>query len=140
MSFAVTHEITAECIGWAVRSESGTLVASMKTRAEAEAKADELNARAPRAIARRKATELVARKHPVSGYGKCKPGDFDIALGDNIRAERKAAGLTQNQLIDRIGIARSSFLKIESGKSCTTVKTLARIARALGVTASALIP
>lgn len=56
-----------------------------------------------------------------------------------IRSQREAAGLTQAELAARCRIAQANLSHIERGSRDLTVSTLARIAAALGTTASALV-
>jgi ribosome-binding protein aMBF1 (putative translation factor) len=66
----------------------------------------------------------------------------DLALGlaaDRISRARKAAGLTQKQLADKLGIPQSQISRIERNPDRTTVRTLKRIAQALRVDVSKLV-
>lgn len=55
-------------------------------------------------------------------------------------AARKAAGLTQAQLADKIGVSRSVYNRLEHGTRGTIVRYLPRIAAALGIDEAALMP
>ena len=57
------------------------------------------------------------------------------SIAREIIADRKAAGLTQQELADRAGIRQETLSRIESGKHTPTLKTLKKIDRALGKTA-----
>ena len=59
--------------------------------------------------------------------------------GERIAAARKAAGLTQKQLGAKLKLPQSQISRIERRPDHTTVRTLKRIAKALGVDVSALI-
>lgn len=59
--------------------------------------------------------------------------------GERIATARKAAGLTQKQLGSRLKVPQSQISRIERHPDHTTVRTLKRIAKALGVDVSALI-
>lgn len=50
-----------------------------------------------------------------------------------IREARKAKGLTQKELGERLGIGEPTVSKYESGKQNPTIETLEEIANALGV-------
>ena len=66
--------------------------------------------------------------------------EFGLELaGRRVAQARKAAGLTQKQLGDRLKLPQSQISRIERNPDHTTVRTLKRIARALGVDVSALI-
>lgn len=56
-----------------------------------------------------------------------------MSLGSQIRAARKAAGLTQEALAGQIGVKRSVVSKYETGAIEPSVSQLRRIAEALGV-------
>lgn len=59
--------------------------------------------------------------------------DFRIKLGERIRALRKSAGLTQEQLAEKVNVSVNFIGNAERGESAASVKTLRRIAKALGV-------
>lgn len=59
--------------------------------------------------------------------------------GVRVRDARKAAGMTQQQLADRIGIARSSVANLEAGRQDMTISRLAGIALILNLDLAALI-
>lgn len=59
--------------------------------------------------------------------------------GEKIAQARKAAGFTQKQLGAKLKIPQSQISRIERHPDHTTVKTLKRLARALGVDVRALI-
>jgi HTH-type transcriptional regulator / antitoxin HipB len=58
---------------------------------------------------------------------------------DRIINARKAAGLTQKQLGDKLGLPQSQISRIERSPDHTTVRTMKKIAKALGVDVSALV-
>jgi len=55
------------------------------------------------------------------------------SIAREIAADRKAAGLSQQQLAKRAGIRQETLSRIESGKHTPTMKTLKKIDRVLGV-------
>ncbi len=61
------------------------------------------------------------------------------AIGQNVRAARLKAGLTQEGLAERTGMARPNIARVESGRHATSTDTLRRIAKALGVAVAALL-
>jgi DNA-binding XRE family transcriptional regulator len=66
----------------------------------------------------------------------------DVALklaGNRIAKARKAAGMTQKALAEKVGITQSEVSRIENNPDATTVKTLRRVARALKVDVRSLI-
>lgn len=62
------------------------------------------------------------------------------AARTRIREARKRAGLTQEQLASRAGITQSHLSRLELGKYVPTLATLERLARALRIPLSALLP
>jgi DNA-binding XRE family transcriptional regulator len=54
------------------------------------------------------------------------------SIAREIVADRKSAGLTQQELAKRAGIRQETLSRIESGKHPPTMKTLKKIDRALG--------
>jgi len=68
-------------------------------------------------------------------------GDEDIAsaVGANLRRLRSKRGLSLERLARHSGVSRAMLSQIELGQSAPTITTLWKIARALGVTFSALI-
>lgn len=62
------------------------------------------------------------------------------AVGERIRDQRHAAGLSQVQLADRAGIDHKTVSRAENGVYAVSVDQLARLARALGTSPGALLP
>lgn len=60
-------------------------------------------------------------------------------LPSPIRAARIAAGMTQQQLADALGVAQQSVTRWETGEREPRVSTLKRIAAALGCDITALL-
>jgi transcriptional regulator with XRE-family HTH domain len=63
-------------------------------------------------------------------------------LGERLRALREASGLSQRELADKAGVAISIVCQIEQGRRRQDPRfsTVARIARALGVSLDAFLP
>lgn len=59
--------------------------------------------------------------------------------GSWLAEARKKAGLTQKQLADRVGVPQSQISRLEKSPERTTVRTMKRLAAALGVNISALM-
>ena len=57
----------------------------------------------------------------------------------NLRNYREAAGLTQMQVAERLGITKSTYCNYESGKREPDVAKIKKIAKALGISADALL-
>lgn len=66
----------------------------------------------------------------------------DLALefaADSIAQARKRAGLSQKQLGEKLGIPQSQVSRIERNPDHTTVRTMRRVAKALGVDVAAFM-
>ena len=57
----------------------------------------------------------------------------------NLRNYREAAGLTQLQVAERLGITKSTYCNYESGKREPDVAKIKKIAKAIGISADALL-
>lgn len=61
-------------------------------------------------------------------------------IADNVRKTRKKAGLSQDKLARKAGVAYNTVVKIESGENKNpTIETLRSIANALDVSVDELI-
>lgn len=56
-----------------------------------------------------------------------------LSLGEEIRARRKAAGLTLTEAAELIGVSRRLLVELENGKRRVAVHTLFDILAALGL-------
>jgi transcriptional regulator with XRE-family HTH domain len=61
-------------------------------------------------------------------------------LGERVRDVRKAAGLTQKQVAEAVGVAPSYITMVETGAQNLTVWSLAKLAESLGVDMSRFFP
>jgi transcriptional regulator with XRE-family HTH domain len=59
-------------------------------------------------------------------------------IGLRILRRRQELGLTQKELADRLGIGPTNVARIEHGQQNLTVRTLIKVAEALGTTAAEL--
>lgn len=57
--------------------------------------------------------------------------DYQQRLGNNVKAARLAAGLSQKQLSERCGIPQPNISEIENGNVNLTLETLVRLAAGL---------
>lgn len=55
------------------------------------------------------------------------------ALGDLLRARRRALKLTQQELSDTVGASRQAIARLEHGEPAVHLDTALRVAQALGV-------
>src|SRR5271154_6868979 len=65
--------------------------------------------------------------------------EVSLSTGRAVKEQRSAAGLSLRMLAARSGISASMISDIERGTKSPTVITVVRLARALGVSAAALI-
>ena len=56
------------------------------------------------------------------------------AIGDKIKAARKSLKLKQSDLAKKLKMTSAQLCRIEGGKNTPSIKTLERIAKALGTT------
>ena len=62
-----------------------------------------------------------------------KPVDSWLrAVGENVRRERKAAGLTQEKLAEKADLAPRVLQRIEAGQITILISTLRRLRKAIG--------
>lgn len=64
----------------------------------------------------------------------------DARLGKKIRKYRKLAEMTQEQLAEKVHVSTTHIGLVETGKRRVSLKTLQKIASALGVKAKELLP
>lgn len=60
-------------------------------------------------------------------------------LGLNIKARRRALGLTQAQLAERLEVETETFSRFERGKHAPSLRTLVRLAATLQTTVAGLL-
>lgn len=68
------------------------------------------------------------------------PAALSREIGGRIAKRRKALGLTQANLAERIGVDPESVSRFERGKHLPSLPTLANIAAQLGTPVAALMP
>lgn len=61
------------------------------------------------------------------------------AIGEQIRAARKAAGLTQESVAIEAGLSLANYNRIEQGHSSPLLDTLIRVADAIGAPLAHLV-
>lgn len=62
------------------------------------------------------------------------------SVGDMIQVQRKKAGMTQEQLCEKIMLSRAQIANIEGGRSDISTKKLLLFAEALGCSPKDLLP
>ena len=60
-------------------------------------------------------------------------GDLQRRLGERLRAQRAARGLSQEALADALGVHRTYIGGLERGERNVTLRTVERLAERLGV-------
>ncbi|MBS0210345.1 MAG: helix-turn-helix transcriptional regulator [Planctomycetes bacterium] len=61
-------------------------------------------------------------------------------FGDNLRKVRKSRGLSQEGLADKAALHRTYISSVERGERNVTLETIEKLAKALGVPMTRLIP
>ncbi len=64
----------------------------------------------------------------------------EIKLGKQIKKYRRLAGLTQEQLADRVRVSTTHIGLVETGKRRISLKTLQKIASTLEVKVNEILP
>lgn len=70
--------------------------------------------------------------HPAYRRG-VNSQDFYRSLGATIASKRKAKGLTQVELAERIGMSRAALANVETGRQGVHVHQFVEVANALGI-------
>lgn len=60
-------------------------------------------------------------------------GIVSEVTASQIRAERAASGLSQTEMVERSGISRSTYIRLEKGTRVSDVEQLRRICNALNI-------
>jgi transcriptional regulator with XRE-family HTH domain len=116
------------------------------TRVEVLAAVGQLAASAhPLRVCRGNYPQVDCRSSPTKGVhvpdaGDDKVGLFYVAVGKNVRAARKRAGMSQATMARWIGFTRSSVANLEAGRQRVALHLFVLIAQALGVGAGELLP
>ena len=76
----------------------------------------------------------MARQHPGRRGGGDDPiaRELRIGFGNDLRAARRRAGLSQMQVAERLGLDQRAVSAIERGERNLTLGTMVAFARALG--------
>ena len=82
---------------------------------------------------------LVSLRSPAPEAAASNDGAFLPAVGANLRRLRTRRGLSLERLAHKAGVSRAMLSQVELGRSAPTINVLWKIARALGVTFSALL-
>lgn len=86
--------------------------------------------------------EPTQRQMTARGDSPADPQDAsdseNLALGQNIRALRKAAGMTLHDLASIVGVSQSLVSQVERGRASPSITSLRRMATALSVPVAAL--
>lgn len=67
-----------------------------------------------------------------------KEGEI-MAIGENIKKARKAAGISQKELADRLQVYQKDISRWENGERAPSIEVFARICRELSVSADKIL-
>lgn len=67
-------------------------------------------------------------------------GDLEKRIGASVAAAREKAGLSQAELAERVSLHETSLSNIERGEKLPTIRTLLKLADALGQPVHNLLP
>jgi len=70
---------------------------------------------------------------------KTRETAIDVAMGETLKLHRRAAGLSQSELGQAVGITFQQIQKYESGRNRLSVSRLFQLAGALGIAPSDLV-
>ena len=74
----------------------------------------------------------MAKRAPGRQTDEAAPGaDLQILFGENFRAARLKAGLSQGDVVTLSGIKQQTISQIEAGQHNLTLKTMDKLARAV---------
>ena len=79
--------------------------------------------------------DLITEDFGAEGTPTRMEFDADVdafILGERLKEERQKAGLTQEQLAEKIGTKKSYISRVENGHADVQISTLARIFQGLG--------
>ncbi len=79
--------------------------------------------------------DYITEDHGVEGTSSRMEFESNVdafILGEQLKAERKKAGLTQEQLADKIGTKKSYISRVENGHTDIQLSTLFKIFQGLG--------
>ncbi len=62
-----------------------------------------------------------------------------LKLGKNLKRIRTGKGITQGDIVRKLGLGRGFISNIENGKANPTLSTIAKIAKAIGVSVGELM-
>ena len=62
-----------------------------------------------------------------------------MSFAENFKNARKATGMTQEQLAEKLGVDRSSIAKYETGTSTPNIKNLPQICELLNININELL-
>ena len=62
-----------------------------------------------------------------------------MSVGENIKRLREGAGLTQQELADKVGVGRTWIAQIERGAKCPSIVFSAELAQVLGCSIDELL-
>ncbi|MDY0743396.1 helix-turn-helix transcriptional regulator [Paucibacter sp. R3-3] len=82
---------------------------------------------------------MVDKSRPPRSADPESSSDLPARLGRNLSARRKALGLTQAGVAERLGVDTETLSRFERGKHVPSLQTLERLAETLGSTCAELL-
>jgi transcriptional regulator with XRE-family HTH domain len=79
---------------------------------------------------------LMARKPPPA---EVCPADLRPVFGANLRAARKALGLTQTDIGEKVGLQKQYIGQVELGRKNLSLSTMQSLAAAVGLEVSVML-
>lgn len=79
--------------------------------------------------------DLIAEDFGVPGSAERNAYDMEcdaFIIGEQLKAERARAGLTQEQLAEKVGSKKSFISRIENGRADIQISTLVKLFHGLG--------
>ena len=79
--------------------------------------------------------DLISEDFGVVGTPECDQFEMEcdaFVIGEQLKNDRLKAGLTQEQLADRIGTKKSFISRVERGRTDIQLSTLVKLFRGLG--------
>jgi transcriptional regulator with XRE-family HTH domain len=66
--------------------------------------------------------------------------DTTVKIGENIKQARLKRGATQAEIAEKAGLNTNYYARIERGEASATIEAIQKIAKALKITSSDILP
>ena len=84
-------------------------------------------------------TKMVDQRRAKKKFDEAGQSELPVRLGRNLAARRKALGLTQAGVAERLGVDTETLSRFERGKHVPSLLTLEHLAAVLGSTCGELL-